>query len=93
MPRRVIAMVAIVCCLLIAGCGEPKAGPPAAYQTPTARAAARIVATHRIDSRTRDITIDSPAVGKSGQGAVALACELRGDEPPLAGALPAARLL
>jgi diacylglycerol O-acyltransferase/trehalose O-mycolyltransferase len=64
MPRRVIAMVAIVCCLLIAGCGEPKAGPPAAYQTPTARAAARIVATHRIDSRTRDITIDSAAVGK-----------------------------
>jgi diacylglycerol O-acyltransferase / trehalose O-mycolyltransferase len=64
MSRRVMAMVALVCCLAIAGCAEPNAGPPATYQTPTASAAAKIIATRRIDARTRDITIDSPAVGK-----------------------------
>jgi diacylglycerol O-acyltransferase/trehalose O-mycolyltransferase len=64
MPRRVMALVAFVCCLTIAGCAEPNASPPAAYQTPTPNAAARIVATRRIDTRTRDITVDSPAVGK-----------------------------
>jgi S-formylglutathione hydrolase FrmB len=64
MLRRMTAIVAIVCCLPIAGCAEPKTGPPAVYQTPTEAAAARIVATRRIDARTRDLTIDSPAVGK-----------------------------
>jgi diacylglycerol O-acyltransferase/trehalose O-mycolyltransferase len=64
MLRRMTAMVAIVCCLTIAGCAEPQTGPPAVYQTPTEAAAARIVATRRIDARTRDLTIDSPAVGK-----------------------------
>ena len=64
MLPRMTAMVALVCCLTIVGCAEPKAGPPAVYQTPTEAAAARIVATRRIDARTRDLTIDSPAVGK-----------------------------
>jgi diacylglycerol O-acyltransferase/trehalose O-mycolyltransferase len=64
MSRRVVAMVALMCCLAIAGCAEPRSGPPATYQTPTASAAAKIIATRRIDARGRDITIDSPAVGQ-----------------------------
>jgi S-formylglutathione hydrolase FrmB len=64
MLPRMTTMVVLVCCLTIVGCAEPKAGPPAVYQTPTEAAAARIVATRWIDERTRDLTIDSPAVGK-----------------------------
>jgi diacylglycerol O-acyltransferase/trehalose O-mycolyltransferase len=62
--RRVMAMIAGVCCLMITGCAEPKSGPPAVYQTPTPTAAARIVTTRQIDARARDLTIDSPAVGR-----------------------------
>jgi diacylglycerol O-acyltransferase/trehalose O-mycolyltransferase len=64
MRQRVTVTLVLVCCLAIGGCAEPKAGPPATYSTPTASGAARIVATRRIDTRVRDITIDSPAVGK-----------------------------
>ena len=54
---------------------------------------ARVVATQTISPRVRDLTIDSPALGRSAKVRLLLPRRFRPAEPALAGAVAVARLL